>query len=141
RRVVHVDHIGGEHVEKRDHVGPAIRADGRDASAICAGDQLTGFCFRKHPVLPSQLERAHGFMSARGGLNARTAFRSITIPIGLVYAPPKGELIMRIAVSSILAGVFMAFSAHAADEPCAAATTACTEMLAVPGSQGRVLVY
>ena len=48
---------------------------------------------------------------------------------------------MRIAVSIILAGVFMALSAHAADPPCAAATAACTEMLAIPGSQGRVLVY
>ena len=48
---------------------------------------------------------------------------------------------MRIAVSIILAGVFMALSAHAAVPPCAAATAACTEMLAIPGSQGRVLVY
>jgi len=48
---------------------------------------------------------------------------------------------MRIVVLTILAGFFMAFSAHAQDAPCAAATTACTEMLALPGSQGRVLVY
>lgn len=48
---------------------------------------------------------------------------------------------MRIAVAGILAGVCLAFSAHAADAPCAAAAAACTEMLAIPGSQGRVLVY
>lgn len=48
---------------------------------------------------------------------------------------------MRIAVAGILAGVCLAFSAHAADAPCAAAAAVCTEMLAIPGSQGRVLVY
>jgi pimeloyl-ACP methyl ester carboxylesterase len=48
---------------------------------------------------------------------------------------------MRIAVCGILAGICMAFSVHAADAPCGAATAACTEMLAIPGSQGRVLVY
>jgi hypothetical protein len=56
RGVVHVDHVAGEHVEKRNNVWPAIGADGGDAPAICAGDQLTGFCFRKHTILPSQLE-------------------------------------------------------------------------------------
>lgn len=48
---------------------------------------------------------------------------------------------MRIAVSTILVGVLMTLSAHAADAPCAAATTACTEMLAIPKSEGRVLIY
>ena len=48
---------------------------------------------------------------------------------------------MRIGVLTILCSIFVALSAHAADAPCVAATVACTEMLAIPASQGRVLVY
>jgi pimeloyl-ACP methyl ester carboxylesterase len=48
---------------------------------------------------------------------------------------------MRSAISTLLACAFVAVSARAAAAPCAAATPACTEMLALPGSQGRVLVY
>src|SRR5215467_757156 len=35
----------------------------------------------------------------------------------------------------------MPVPARAADPPCAAATAACTEMLSIPGSQDRILVY
>ena len=64
RGVVHVDHIIGKHVEKRNDIRPTIGTDGGDPPAIGARDELAGFCFRKYPVLPSQLGRAHGSMLA-----------------------------------------------------------------------------
>jgi pimeloyl-ACP methyl ester carboxylesterase len=48
---------------------------------------------------------------------------------------------MRIVTSILLMSACMALSAHAAEAPCTQAAAACTTMLALPGSQGRVLVY
>ena len=48
---------------------------------------------------------------------------------------------MRFPAICLLAAVFAAVSAPAAETPCTTATRACTEMLAIPGSQGRVLIY
>jgi len=49
--------------------------------------------------------------------------------------------IMRLSTTVVLAILFAVLSARAAAAPCTTATAACSEMVAIPGSKGGVLIY